>query len=145
MVGPKRKEPYSAGNLTLAIKLIVSHCPIFANSRSYRNKGNHQRISASHITSCSRNTPNHSVGRCQVKAMPELRWLVTGFPSLCPRFESYSGYVGFVADKMTLGYIFSEYCGFACHSLYSYIRGWYNWPNSGQCTKQTQLHPTPKK
>jgi hypothetical protein len=32
----------------------------------------------------------------------------------------------------------------AQHSSSSIIRGWYNRPNSGRCTKWTQSHPTPR-
>jgi hypothetical protein len=52
-------------------------------------------------------------------AMPQLRWLVTSFPSWQPRFEPRSGYEGFVVDKVPLGQVFSKYfsfpCQFSCH------------------------------
>jgi hypothetical protein len=53
-----------------------------------------------------------------------------------------SGHVGFVADKTALGQVIPEYfCFPATHSTDCFtlivIRGWYNMPNSGQCTMWT--------
>jgi hypothetical protein len=44
--------------------------------------------------------------------------LVAGFPSRRPGFDSGSGQVGFVVDKVVLGQVFSEYFGFPAN-LYS--------------------------
>jgi hypothetical protein len=44
----------------------------------------------------------------------KLRRLVAGFPPRRPRFESRSGYVGFVVGKEALGQVFSEHFGFPC-------------------------------
>jgi hypothetical protein len=51
-----------------------------------------------------------------VKAVPELRRLVSGFPQRQPGLEPGSGHVGFVVDKVALGQVFSEYFGFPCRS-----------------------------
>jgi hypothetical protein len=48
------------------------------------------------------------------KAVPELKRLVAGFPPRWPGFESRSGHVGFVVDKVALRQVFSEYFGFPC-------------------------------
>jgi hypothetical protein len=40
--------------------------------------------------------------------------LVAGFPFLRPGVEPRSGHVGFVVDKVVVGYVFSEYFGFLC-------------------------------
>jgi hypothetical protein len=47
-------------------------------------------------------------------AAPWLRRLVTGFPSRRPAFESKSGHVGFMVDKVAPEQVFSEYFGFLC-------------------------------
>jgi hypothetical protein len=43
-----------------------------------------------------------------------LRRLVAGFPPRWPGFDSKSGHVRFVVDKVALGKIFLEYFGFPC-------------------------------
>jgi hypothetical protein len=48
------------------------------------------------------------------RAMPLLRRSTAGFPQRRPGFESRSGRVGFVVDKVTLGQVHSEYFGFPC-------------------------------
>jgi hypothetical protein len=40
--------------------------------------------------------------------------LVAGFPPRRSGFESRSGHVGFVVDKVALGQVFSEYFSFLC-------------------------------
>jgi hypothetical protein len=63
-----------------------------------------------------------------------------------PGFETRSGHVGFVVDKVVLGQIFSEPILIpptAPHSS-SIIQGWNNKPNSGRRKKWTQSHPTTK-
>jgi hypothetical protein len=45
-------------------------------------------------------------------AVPSFRKLVAGFPGPRPEFESMSGHVGFVVDKVALGQVPSEYFGF---------------------------------
>jgi hypothetical protein len=52
-----------------------------------------------------------------LKAAPELRRLVAGFPPWRPRFESRSAHVGFVVEKVALGQVLSEYFGFHFHKL----------------------------
>jgi hypothetical protein len=47
-----------------------------------------------------------------MKATPQLRQLVTGFPPRRPRFEPRSDYVGFVEDKVALGQVFSKHFSF---------------------------------
>jgi hypothetical protein len=42
------------------------------------------------------------------KAMPQLKWLVAGFPPRRPEFKPGSGHVGFVVDKVALGQVFSK-------------------------------------
>jgi hypothetical protein len=39
---------------------------------------------------------------------------VAGFPPRRPGFETRSGHVGFVVDRVALGQVFSEYVGFPC-------------------------------
>jgi hypothetical protein len=47
--------------------------------------------------------------------VPQLRWLVAGFPPRRPGFEPRSGRVGYVVDKVALGQVIFEYLGFPCH------------------------------
>jgi hypothetical protein len=47
-------------------------------------------------------------------SVPRLRWSVTSFPQWQLGFKPRSGHVGFVADKVALGQVFSEYFGFPC-------------------------------
>jgi hypothetical protein len=47
-----------------------------------------------------------------VKAVPQLRQLVTSFQPQRPGFEPRSGHVGFVVDKVELAYVYSEYSAF---------------------------------
>jgi hypothetical protein len=42
------------------------------------------------------------------EAVPWLRWLVTGFPPRRAGFESGSGHVEFVVDKVAMKQVFSE-------------------------------------
>jgi hypothetical protein len=49
-----------------------------------------------------------------IKAVPHLRWLVTGFSPLQPRFNPRCSDVRFLIDKMALGEVFSEYFSFFC-------------------------------
>jgi hypothetical protein len=49
-----------------------------------------------------------------MKAVPELRRLVAGFPPRRPGFETGSGHVEFVVDKVAVEQVFSEYFGFPC-------------------------------
>jgi hypothetical protein len=46
--------------------------------------------------------------------MPQFRRLVFGLPPWRPGFEPRLRHVGFVADKVTLGQVFSEAFGFPC-------------------------------
>jgi hypothetical protein len=55
------------------------------------------------------------------RAVPELRRLVTGFPSRRPGFDPRSGHVGFVVDKVALGQVFSEYFGFHCRFSFHWL------------------------
>jgi hypothetical protein len=75
-------------------------------------------------------------------------------PNGAPGFESRSGNVGFVVDKVALGQVFSEHFGFPCkfllHRLF-YIHHhqlssgcWYNRTVSGRLIKWT-VSPHPKK
>jgi hypothetical protein len=61
--------------------------------------------------------------------------------------------MGFVVDKVALEQVFFKVPRFplsilipptAPHSSSSIIRGWYNKPISGRCTKWAQSHPTPR-
>jgi hypothetical protein len=52
--------------------------------------------------------------------MPELMWLITGFPLWWLAFEPRSGHVGFVVDNVALRQVFSKYFSFrykAFHQL----------------------------
>jgi hypothetical protein len=49
-----------------------------------------------------------------MKAMPQLRQLVTGFPPRWPELKPRSDYVGFVVDKVALGQVFSKHFSFPC-------------------------------
>jgi hypothetical protein len=53
-----------------------------------------------------------------IMAKPQLRRLVAGLPPRQPRFEHWSGHVGFVVDKVALGQVFSEYFRFPCQAFY---------------------------
>jgi hypothetical protein len=55
------------------------------------------------------------VGRAIAQAVS--RWLSTG-----------SGQVGFVVDKVALGWVFSEYLGFPCQSSFPQILHHHNHP-----------------
>jgi hypothetical protein len=50
----------------------------------------------------------------RIKAVPLLRQLIAGFPQQQSGFDSRSGLVGFMVDKVALGQVFSEYFGFLC-------------------------------
>jgi hypothetical protein len=88
----------------------------------------------------------------EVQDMPELRRLVAGFQPQRPRFEPRSGQLGFEVDKVPLGQSFLRVLQFhltlipptAPQSSSSIIWSCYNRANSGQCTKWTQSHPTPR-
>jgi hypothetical protein len=80
-----------------------------------------------------------------------IAWLVAGFPPRRLGFDSGSGQVGFVVDKVALGQVFSEYFGFPCQSSFHQFsiiiiitRGRYNRPFSGRRAEWTQLglHPS---
>jgi hypothetical protein len=49
-----------------------------------------------------------------IKAVPQLRQLVTGFSPLQPRFNPRCGNVRILMDKMALGQVFSKYFSFFC-------------------------------
>jgi hypothetical protein len=53
-----------------------------------------------------------------MEVVPQLRRSVPSLPPRPPGFEPRLGHVGFVADKVTLGQVFSEYFGFLCQSLF---------------------------
>jgi hypothetical protein len=53
-----------------------------------------------------------------MRAVPQLKRLVAGFPPQRPGFEPGSGHVGFGVDKVALGQVFSEYFGFPCQSSF---------------------------
>jgi hypothetical protein len=89
-----------------------------------------------------------------LKSVPAvLRRLVAGFPPLRPGFKPRSCYVRYMVDKVALGAGFLRVLRFPLPILIplnawyssSIIRGWYNRPVSGQITKWTQSHPTPRK
>jgi hypothetical protein len=74
---------------------------------------------------------------------------VASFPPWQIGVEPRSGLVGFVVDIETRGQVFSEYFSFPLPFILttaphiSFINlGWYNMPNSDQCVKCTQSHPT---
>jgi hypothetical protein len=50
-------------------------------------------------------------------AVPQLRWLVTGFPTWQTGFQHGSGHVGFVVDKVALEHGFSGYFGYLRQSF----------------------------
>jgi hypothetical protein len=85
----------------------------------------------------------------RAKAQAVSHWLSTAAARVRAQVRLY----GFYGGQMALGQVFSEYFGFPCqfqililptapHLSSSVIRGWYNWPVSGQRTKWTQSHPT---
>jgi hypothetical protein len=53
-----------------------------------------------------------------MKAVPELKRLVAGFPSRRPGFDPRSGHVGFVVNTVALGQVLSEYFGFPYQSSF---------------------------
>jgi hypothetical protein len=55
---------------------------------------------------------------CRIRAIPKLKRLVAGFPLRRSGFDSGSGQVGFVVDKVSLGRVFSEYFGFPYQSYF---------------------------
>jgi hypothetical protein len=78
---------------------------------------------------------------------------VAGFPPRQPEFESSSGHVGFVVDKVALGQGFSEYFGFPCQFLFHrllHTHHHHHLPSGSgtrgqvlvRSTKWTQFHPT---
>jgi hypothetical protein len=69
--------------------------------------------------------------RCY-RAVPQLRWLVAGFPMRRPRFDPRSFYVGFLVDEMALGQVFFEYLDFPCQFLFHQLL--YNRLSSGAGT-----------
>jgi hypothetical protein len=85
-------------------------------------------------------------------AVPQVRRLVAGFPPLRPGFESRSGNVGFVVDKVALGQVSSEYSGFSCQfsfhrllHIQNHLSSGYNRPISGRRSKWTHPYLHPKK
>jgi hypothetical protein len=57
-----------------------------------------------------KNLFTHRPGRAAAQAVS--RWL----PTAAARVRAWSGHVGFVVDKVTLGQVLSEYFGFPCQS-----------------------------
>jgi hypothetical protein len=82
--------------------------------------------------------------------MPYLRRLVVIFPLRSPRFELWSGHVGFVVDKVARGrfsprtWVFHTYDSSGCSTFIIHHPEWYNRSNSGRRTKWIQYDPTPK-
>jgi hypothetical protein len=83
--------------------------------------------------------------------MPQIKWLVTSFPSRWPVFDLRSGHVGFVVDKVALGHILSTLVSStilipltAPLTSSSIIRGWCNRPNSGWVPSWFSLTPPQK-
>jgi hypothetical protein len=75
------------------------------------------------------------------QAVPRLRRLVAGFIPRRPGFESRSGHVGFVVDKVALEPLLVILIPpIAPHSS-SIVRCWYNWPVSCRRNKCTSLTP----
>jgi hypothetical protein len=60
-------------------------------------------------------------GNTSVRAVPQLKRLVAGFPSRRTEFEPGLGNVGFVVDKVALGQVFSKYFGFPCQSFHQLL------------------------
>jgi hypothetical protein len=59
-------------------------------------------------------------------AVQYFKQLVAGFPPRRPGFEPGSSHVIFVADKVALGQVFSEYFGFPCQSSFHKLLHHYN-------------------
>jgi hypothetical protein len=51
-----------------------------------------------------------------------------GFPPWQPKFDPWSGHVGFLVDTMVLGQDFPEYFGFPCQSYSTYCSTFSNHP-----------------
>jgi hypothetical protein len=64
-----------------------------------------------------------------LEAVPQFRRLVAGFPPRRPGFETRSGHVGFVVDKVELGHIFSECFGFPCQFSFHRLLHIHNHPS----------------
>jgi hypothetical protein len=60
-------------------------------------------------------------------------WLVAGFPPRRPRFESRSGHVGFMVDKVGLWQFFSEHFGFPCQFSFHRLLHVHDLSSSGTC------------
>jgi hypothetical protein len=76
-----------------------------------------------------------------LKAMPQLKRLVAGFPPRWPGFAS-GQHVGFVVDKAALGQVFSKYFGSPANhstnfSIIIITQGWHNRPISGRSANWT--------
>jgi hypothetical protein len=74
-----------------------------------------------------------------------------GFPPRQPGFESRSGHVRFVVDKVALGQVFSEYFDFLCQFLFHRLLHIYH-PSCRAGTKghlvadvPSESYPTPRK
>jgi hypothetical protein len=57
-----------------------------------------------------------------------------GFPPRRPGFESGSGHVGFMVDKVALGHVFSEYFGLPCQFAFHQLLHNHPHLSSGACT-----------
>jgi hypothetical protein len=51
--------------------------------------------------------------------MPQLKWLVIGYPPRQPKLELRSGHVGFLVDQVSLRRVFSKYFDFLCQSSFN--------------------------
>jgi hypothetical protein len=85
--------------------------------------------------SCSKyNEPALVSRKVRLKAAPQLKRLVAGFPPRRPGFKPGSSHVGFVVDKVALGQVFSEHFGFPCQSSFHQFLHNYHHLSSGAGT-----------
>jgi hypothetical protein len=87
----------------------------------------------------------------RTSAVPQIRRLVAGFPQRLPGLEPRSVHVGFVADKVELGQVFSGYFGFPCEFSFHRLLHTHHLSSGAGTTGQTVadmpsgLSPRPKK
>jgi hypothetical protein len=77
------------------------------------------------------------LGRATVQAS------YASFPPGRPRFESRSGHVGFVVDKVALGQVFYEYFGFPCQFSFHRLLHIHHHISSGAGTKGQSVADVP--
>jgi hypothetical protein len=91
--------------------------------------------------------PKCYILKVRIRAAPQPKRLVAGFPPRRPGFAPGSAQVWFVVDKVALGQVFSEYFGFPCQSSFHQILHHHKHPAqvpfSGRRAEWTHLNSTP--